>query len=97
MTKKHPDAAEVQQDESVAEPQSPVADESTGTCDTNGARFQVWAPVPYGEGIPDENDMEAVASLLTEGAAAHLDQDQLKLLRRMVEVYARQFKGVAEA
>jgi hypothetical protein len=100
MTKKHPDAAEVQQDESVAEPQSPVADElPSEACEPGvpSAAYDSYTPPAYGEAVPTSYDIAALGTLLAEGAVGHLNQEELTLIRAAVRAFCLQFKGVAEA
>jgi hypothetical protein len=93
MTKKHPDAAEVQQDESVADELTPEAfDPGVPSADC-----YPYPPPVYGEAVPNSYDIAALGTLLTEGAVGHLNQEELTLIRAAVRAFCLQFKGVAEA
>lgn len=84
--------AEKSDDQGMAEDAAEQAEAQPGALP---AAVNPYERKPYGEREPEHYDMQAVAMLLNE-VGAQLGATEINKLRRMVCVYADQFKGVAD-
>lgn len=87
--------------EDVVEDAAPPAELTEDDKAEIAARFDeiedLFEDTRYGERIPDNDDIDVIAQLANADGATLLDDRVIAKLRRMICVYADQFKGVADA